>query len=339
MAGGDGGLEAGQSQPGDEVLQVLLGRRAVALGRDDPDREGVALGKDPAVTAGQRTPVEEHPALPVLRHRRRNRDLRLQAEVHLVHLDPDMGADPARAAVRPDDRPRQDGLTVRQHHGDRTPVRHRRPVLLDPGNGRARTHRRPGLLRLRDQAGVELRAVDEPEQHVLRAARAGQLPVQREGDRVDPVLQRQPETGRQRVARRPDDAATARLVPGQFRLLQQQDAPPGHRGRMRRRGAGRTGPDHDHVPHLAGPPGHLVPRPVGGLPCCVAYVVVAAHDVLLLLIMRLLRCRGNPTARVRPALLCEDRTALRLTRHTSTTSHPRGACPCPRIRSPRPSPR
>ena len=87
-------------------------RRLAARG-DDPDGQRVALGEDPAVTARASGPsrCSTRPAqssATVVRHR----DLRLQAEVDLVDLHPDVRAYPAGAAVRADDRARQHRLAV-----------------------------------------------------------------------------------------------------------------------------------------------------------------------------------------------------------------------------------
>lgn len=269
---------------------------AVAARRDDAHGEGVPLGEHPAITARHRAPVDEHPARPVLRDGGRDRDLRLQAEVDLIELHPDMGPYPARAAVRADDRPREHRLATGQHHGDRPPVGHGGTVLLDPHHRRTGAQVGPGLLRLLDQTGVELRAVDEPEEHATGATGARQLAVEREGDRVDAVLQGQFEPRRQGVPRESDDSPAAGLVARQFRFLQQQDSPARHGCRVRRRCAGRTGADHDDVPH-----GRLF-RLTSGV------CVLAAHDVLLLLIRPVApSCSRHPTARSGQALLWEDR--------------------------------
>ena len=113
-------------------------------------------------------------------------------------------------------------------------------MLLDAGDGDARAHLGAGLMRVLDQALVELGAVDQPEEHVPGAAGAGQLAVQREGHGVHAVPQRQVEAGRQGVAGGADDAAAAGLVAGQLRLLQQQHAAARDGRRVGRRGTGRA---------------------------------------------------------------------------------------------------
>ena len=88
----------------------------------------------------------------------RDRDLRLQAEVDLVELDPDVSPYPARAAVGADHRAGQDGLAVREHHGDGAPVGDGRAVLLDPRDGDPGAHLGARLLGALDQALRRTRA-------------------------------------------------------------------------------------------------------------------------------------------------------------------------------------
>ena len=88
-----------------------------------------------------------------------HRDLRLQAEVDLVDLHADVRAYPAGAAVRADHGAREHGLRLPgEDDGDRTPVGHGRAVLLDAGDGHARTHLGARLLRVLDQTRGRTRA-------------------------------------------------------------------------------------------------------------------------------------------------------------------------------------
>lgn len=225
----------------------------------------------------------------------------------------------ARAAVRADHGPREQRLAALEDDGDGAPVRHRRAVLFDALDGDAGAHLGARLLRVLDELLVELGPVDQPEQHLLGATGAGEAAVVRERHGVHPVPEGQLEAGRERVPGGADDAAPARLVARQLGLLQDQHAPPGDRRRVRGRGPRRSRTHHDDVPHLL----HVVRRRV-----------LAAHDGLLLPIK-------PPPAAVPPhptAGIVAGRCG-RITALTRITSHPQGACPCRRIRSPRPSPR
>lgn len=96
----------------------------------------------------------------------------------------------AGAAVRADDRPRQHGLAALEDDGDGAPVGHGGPVLFDPRDRHSRAQLGARLLGVLDELLVGLGPVDEPEQHLLGAPGAGELAVERERDRVHPVLER-----------------------------------------------------------------------------------------------------------------------------------------------------
>ena len=165
---------------------------------------------------------------------------------------------------------------------------------------------------------VELRPVDQPEQHLLGAAGAGEAAVERERHRVHPVPQRQFEAGRQRVARRADDAAAARLVAGQLGLLQQQHAPPRDRRRVGGRGTGGSRADHDDVPHLVV---HVVRRTaVRAATRCSRWSTAPDQAACR-------TCLPHPTARVADRPLWEDRQRPSVHRVQRITTAPTRSVP------------
>ena len=118
----------------------------------------------------------------------RHRDLRLQAEVDLVELHPDVGPYAAGAAVRADHRARQHASRRR----DSTTATVRRSGTAEPCCSTRETvtpvrSSAPAFCACSTSCCVELGPVDQPEEHLLGTAGPGQLAVQRERHRVHPV--------------------------------------------------------------------------------------------------------------------------------------------------------